>query len=190
MKKILTILLVLFLSQVCFAGRLQEMQKAVIAAKNGAGCSASPTDQFTTIEDTRNSAFAHTAIRVSGGGFDACQVDVHIGRAAHDTSDFTIRLMADTASEPSTVLGTSSAVLNADVPVVGSNDWVSFTFSTSVTLPATYYIDIVKDDADSLNLSTGNHTTENIQGSADGVTYGTDVSTSRSAVFRVYGDSQ
>jgi len=41
MKKILTILLILLLSQVCFAGRLQEMQKAVIAAKNGAttGCS-------------------------------------------------------------------------------------------------------------------------------------------------------
>lgn len=36
MKKILIILLILLLSQFCFAGRLQEMQKAVIAAKNNA----------------------------------------------------------------------------------------------------------------------------------------------------------
>lgn len=37
MKKILTILLILLLSQVCFAGRVQQAHKAVIAAKNGAG---------------------------------------------------------------------------------------------------------------------------------------------------------
>jgi hypothetical protein len=35
LKRILFIILILLLSQVCFAGRLQEMQKAVIAAKNG-----------------------------------------------------------------------------------------------------------------------------------------------------------
>lgn len=37
MKRILFIIVILLISQVCFAGRLQEMQKAVIAAKNGAG---------------------------------------------------------------------------------------------------------------------------------------------------------
>jgi hypothetical protein len=36
MKKILIILLILLLSQVCFAGRVQQAHKAVIAANNGA----------------------------------------------------------------------------------------------------------------------------------------------------------
>lgn len=48
LKRILFIILILLITQVCFAGRLQEMQKAVIAAKNGAGgggvCSGTPVD--------------------------------------------------------------------------------------------------------------------------------------------------
>jgi hypothetical protein len=54
LKRILFIILILLLSQVCFAGRLQEMQKAVIAAKNGATPEppAGNSDTFTNTNGT------------------------------------------------------------------------------------------------------------------------------------------
>jgi hypothetical protein len=52
MKKILTILFILLLSSICFAGRVQQAHKAVIAAKNG----ATPPSQSFTLEGGAASA--------------------------------------------------------------------------------------------------------------------------------------
>lgn len=96
MKKILTILLILLISQVCFAGRVQQAHKAVITAKNGAGGAAAwdihtsgTASQSTTI--TINNVSAGDLIVIFAGVniTNASIVSVNDGNAT-DNANFVV----------------------------------------------------------------------------------------------------
>lgn len=154
MKKILTIFLILLISQVCFAGRLQEMQKAVIAAKNGAASCPADGSYDDRSNDTASTFYglspnadwyAVGSHYTPAANVDICKIGVKVTKDAGDISgeNYRVKIYTLSGTNADTLLGTSNEITGSNA---WSAAWVRFPFASAVSLTAsTEYLVVIEN---------------------------------------------
>lgn len=172
MKKILIILLILLLSQFCFAGRLQEMQKAVIAAKNGAGGECSEGSNAIIIGEITSSTswdfYNNTVFYMRYQALYSCTIDtlgISFANSGSSAQNFRLAIFSDNAGEVGTELSntnqystagnnsteTVECLLNSSVSLTSGNYYWLAAWSNAIGV--SYYVNSVFSESYSGNQS-------------------------------------
>jgi hypothetical protein len=147
MKKILTILLILSISSICSAGRVQQAYKAVITAKNGAGGETCTVDNDSVLASQTSDDDAYdltSTIWMSQGINEASDITITgwiLELADYtDTGNCECALYTDSSGLPGTIIANTTVSVSAanigwqlDVPFVLATPY-SYTASTQIHL--------------------------------------------------------